>query len=92
MIDFPERAHSSFHFLDKEETELAVARIQGDRGDVELAQFSWSEVLKQFLDLKIYGFAAMFFLLVGQNRINGAKSKPNLYRISFQPHCHIFYP
>lgn len=64
MVDFPEYAHLSFRFLSKQETDLAVARIQKDRGDVELTPFSWTEVLRHFLDPKIYGFAIMFFLLV----------------------------
>ena len=63
MVDFPENAHKSFCFLDEAETKVAVSRIQRDRGDVMPAPFSWSEVLKHFLDLKIYGFAASFFLL-----------------------------
>lgn len=64
MVDFPENAHRSFRFLNKNETDLAVARIQKDRGDVELTPFSCTEVLRNFLDPKIYAFAVMFFLLV----------------------------
>lgn len=64
IVEFPENAEQSFHFLDKAETELAVKRIQQDRGDVLAAPFSWHEVLIHFLDPKIYGFAVMFFLLV----------------------------
>lgn len=64
IVDFPENAERSFYFLDKEETELAVKRIQQDRGDVLPAPFSWHEVLPHFLDPKIYAFAVMFFLLV----------------------------
>lgn len=67
MVDFPENAHRSFYFLTKPERDLAVARIQKDRGDVEVTPFSWTEVLRHFLDPKIYGFAAMFFLLVSPN-------------------------
>lgn len=63
IVDFPENAQQSFHFLDEAETKLAVALIQDDRGDVEPTPFSWPEVMKHFLDLKIYGFAATFFLL-----------------------------
>lgn len=63
MVDFPEKSHLSFHFLSKRETQTAVARIQADRADVNPTPFTWSNVLKHFLDLKIYGFAAMFFLL-----------------------------
>ena len=63
IVDFPEKSQESFYFLDEAETKLAVARIQQDRGDVVPTPFSWPEVLKHFLDLKIYGFAAAFFLL-----------------------------
>ncbi|MCJ1464564.1 hypothetical protein MMC07_003177 [Pseudocyphellaria aurata] len=69
IVDFPENAQRSFHFLDKIETELAVSRIQRDRGDVIPEPFSWSILLRQFLDIKIYGFAASLFLLVGQPSI-----------------------
>ena len=63
IVDFPEQCHQSFHFLDETEQKLAIGRIQRDRGDVMPTPFSWPEVLKHFLDLKIYGFAATFFLL-----------------------------
>ena len=63
IVDFPEKAEQSFYFLGEEETKIAVARIQRDRGDVVPTPFSWPEVLKHFLDLKVYGFAATFFLL-----------------------------
>ena len=63
IVDFPEESQRSFCFLNEAESRLAVARIQRDRGDVIPISFSWPEVLRHFLDLKIYGFAAMFFLL-----------------------------
>ena len=71
MVDFPEHSQSSFHFLSKEETDRAVARIQTDRGDVEAAPFKISVILKQFLDFKLYGFAVLFFL---QNIVSTALS------------------
>ena len=63
IVDFPEQCHQSFHFLDETEQKLAIGRIQRDRGDVMPTPFSWPEVLRHFLDPKIYGFAATFFLL-----------------------------
>ena len=63
IVDFPENAEQSFYFLNKAETDLAVKRIQDDRGDVKPTPFSWPVVLKNFLDVKVYGFAATFFLL-----------------------------
>ncbi|KAI1154991.1 retrograde regulation protein 2 [Nemania diffusa] len=63
MVDFPENAHRSFWFLTAAEQELAVARINADRKDVELEDFAWSKVFVHAKDPKIYGFAVMFFLL-----------------------------
>lgn len=63
IVDFPERSDQSFLFLSKDEAHVAASRIQRDRGDVIPAPFSWTEVLRHFLDPKIYGFAASFFLL-----------------------------
>ncbi|KAL8964106.1 MAG: hypothetical protein Q9183_004697 [Haloplaca sp. 2 TL-2023] len=63
IIDFPERSDQSFYFLTKEEAHIAASRIQRDRGDVVPAPFTWTEIFRHFLDLKIYGFAASFFLL-----------------------------
>lgn len=63
MVDFPEQAHNSLWFLTKEEQDLAVSRIQADRKDVEPDSFAWSKVLIHVTDLKVYGFAIMFFLL-----------------------------
>lgn len=65
ILEFPERAHKSFYFCTEAESKLAVRRIQEDRGDGEPTPFKWREILNHFLDLKIYGFAATFFLLVG---------------------------
>ncbi|MDI1491421.1 MAG: hypothetical protein OHK93_002630 [Ramalina farinacea] len=71
IVDFPEKADQSFHFLDQEETKLALARIEKDRGDSLPTSFSWAEILQHFLDLKVYGFAATFFL---QNLVSTALS------------------
>ncbi|KAI1659475.1 putative MFS transporter [Daldinia decipiens] len=63
IVDFPEQAHRSFWFLTPEEQELAVARINADRKDVEPDAFSWGKVFVHARDPKVYGFACMFFLL-----------------------------
>ncbi|KAI4865240.1 putative MFS transporter [Hypoxylon rubiginosum] len=63
MVDFPEEAHRSFWFLTPEEQELAVARINADRKDVQPDPFSWGKVFVHAKDPKVYGFACMFFLL-----------------------------
>ncbi|KAK2810243.1 hypothetical protein FQN50_003213 [Emmonsiellopsis sp. PD_5] len=63
MIDFPENAHQSFHFLTQDEVDLATGRIQKDRQDALPEPFSWSKILVHFLDFKLYGFSCLFFLL-----------------------------
>ncbi|KAI1306387.1 retrograde regulation protein 2 [Xylaria venustula] len=63
MVDFPENAHRSLWFLTPAEQELAVARINADRKDVEIEEFAWSKIFVHAADPKIYGFAVMFFLL-----------------------------
>lgn len=98
IVDFPENAEQSFHFLEKEEAEIAVKRIQQDRGDVLAAPFSWREVLPHFLDPKIYAFAVMFFLQVSVIFVracmvdNFSKKKPPLgCRILYLPASCTFY-
>lgn len=63
IVDFPEYSDQSFLFLTKDEAHIATWRINRDRGDVIPAPFSWPEVFRHFLDPKLYGFAASFFLL-----------------------------
>lgn len=63
MIDFPDRSHMSFRFLNEKEAQLATSRIQVDRADSTLTPFSWRSVAPHFLDPKLYGFCILFFLL-----------------------------
>ncbi|CAG8196536.1 unnamed protein product [Penicillium salamii] len=63
MVDFPENAQHSFYFLTAKEAHIASRRIQDDRADLVPEPFSWGTLLAAFKDLKIYGFACMFFLL-----------------------------
>lgn len=63
MVDFPEYADRSLRFLTAAEQELAVRRIAKDRGDVHAEPFQWRFFLAYAQDLKVYGFAVMFFLL-----------------------------
>ena len=71
MVDFPENSYRSLWFLSPHETSVLVARINRDRGDVKLLPFSWRELLTYFGDLKIVGFACMFFC---QNVVSTALS------------------
>jgi hypothetical protein len=55
-------ASSSWKFLNPRETAFVVARIQRDRNDALPTQFKVSDYLKNALDLKVWGFAALFGL------------------------------
>lgn len=63
MVDFPKHCHRSIQFLTAEERALAVFRVNKDRQDVEAAPFTWKRLLSNASDVKVYGFACMFFLL-----------------------------
>lgn len=71
MVDLPEHSNESVKFLDPEETRLLLDRINRDRGDAEAPPFSWKKLLLNGRDVKVYGFAAMFFL---QNLVSTALS------------------
>ena len=73
MVDFPEHSHRSFHFLTLSESTLAISRINADRRDAgSLDDTSKSKpndpltlqkILSPFLDIKLYAFSVLFFLL-----------------------------
>ncbi|OSS50864.1 hypothetical protein B5807_04126 [Epicoccum nigrum] len=71
MPDFPERSHTSFHFLSEAEARVASARIAHDRGDHTVDPFSWRKVLMHAADPKIYGFCTLYFL---QNLVSTSMS------------------
>ncbi|KAH6638180.1 major facilitator superfamily domain-containing protein [Boeremia exigua] len=71
MPDFPERAHTSFHFLSESEARVASARIALDRGDHEPTPFTWRAVLSHAADPKIYAFCTLYFL---QNLVSTSMS------------------
>ena len=71
MVDLPERASQSIRFLAADETALLVQRIDRDRSDANAVTFSFGQLVSNGRDLKVYGFAAMFFL---QNLVSTALS------------------
>ena len=71
IVDFPEHAHKTPYFLTEDEQRLAVSRIEKDRSDVQADPFTWAQVLTHARDLKVYGFATLFFL---QNLVSTALS------------------
>ncbi|KAK4175841.1 major facilitator superfamily domain-containing protein [Triangularia setosa] len=62
MVDFPENSDKSFRFLTRQEADIVASRIEKDRGDVVAQKFAMMEVLKHAKDVKIWGFACLFFM------------------------------
>ncbi|KAL2849824.1 major facilitator superfamily domain-containing protein [Aspergillus pseudoustus] len=61
LVDFPERAHKSWRFLSEKECAFIVRRINRDRSDGNAEPFTLKRFLSPALDLKIWGFAMIFF-------------------------------
>ncbi|KAL4902729.1 hypothetical protein BDW74DRAFT_186690 [Aspergillus multicolor] len=61
LVDFPDRAHKSWKFLSEKECAFVVRRINRDRSDGDAEPFTMKRFLKPALDLKIWGFAMIFF-------------------------------
>jgi hypothetical protein len=65
IVDFPEEAANAgfqLKFLNMEESAFIVARIEKDRHDAIPTPFHIGSYLKNALDLKVWGFAALFGL------------------------------
>ena len=65
IVDFPEHAAKKGigkKFLTEREVAFVVARIEKDRHDAIPQQFAIGQYLKHALDLKVWGFAALFML------------------------------
>ncbi|RMJ21380.1 phthalate transporter [Aspergillus sp. HF37] len=63
LIDFPDKAHKSWRFLNKDECNFIIRRINRDRSDGDAEKFTLKRFLKPALDLKIWAFAMIFFCL-----------------------------
>jgi MFS family permease len=62
VVDFPEKATRSLGFLTESEAAFVVARIEKDRHDAIPEEFTLKKYLSAGLDLKVWGFAALFGL------------------------------
>ncbi|KAH9881011.1 hypothetical protein J1614_001504 [Plenodomus biglobosus] len=66
IVDFPELAAKSStmqkKFLNQDEVDFIVARIEEDRHDVVAEEFNLAKYCKGALDLKVWGFAMIFMM------------------------------
>ena len=61
LVDFPEKAATkSLSFLNPQECEFIIRRVNRDRGDALPEDFSFRRFFTPALDLKIWGFALIF--------------------------------
>ena len=64
LVDFPDRAHkTAWNFLSEKECAFVLRQINRDRNDAEAEPFNFREWASAGLDLKIWGFALIFFAL-----------------------------
>ncbi|KAH7391040.1 major facilitator superfamily domain-containing protein [Phaeosphaeria sp. MPI-PUGE-AT-0046c] len=61
LVDFPDKAHTSWHFLNERETKFIIDAVNRDRGDAKPEPWNLRKFLRGGLDIKIWGFAMIFF-------------------------------
>ncbi|KAL8710180.1 MAG: hypothetical protein Q9220_005263 [cf. Caloplaca sp. 1 TL-2023] len=64
LVDFPERADQSWRFLNRDERDFILRRIEKDRNDTKLEPFTFGRFLRPALDLKIWIFGLISFFII----------------------------
>jgi hypothetical protein len=57
LVDFPDLAHTSWHFLNEREAKFIIDAVNRDRGDAKPEPWDLKKFLSGGLDIKIWGFA-----------------------------------
>jgi len=63
LVDFPDKAHTSWHFLNEREAKFIIERVNKDRGDARPEPFNLKKFVRGGMDLKIWGFAMVSIYL-----------------------------
>lgn len=61
LVDFPDKAHKSWKFLNEREVAYIIDRVNRDRGDAKPEAWDLKKFLRGGADIKIWGFAMIFF-------------------------------
>ncbi|CAO2657903.1 Nn.00g071630.m01.CDS01 [Neocucurbitaria sp. VM-36] len=61
LVDFPDKAHTSWKFLTEREARFIINRVDRDRGDARPEPWSMANFLRGGADIKVWGFAMIFF-------------------------------
>ena len=67
IVDFPELASKSWKFLTEKEAAFMVERVNNDRADVEITEFSLKKYLSNACDTKVWAFGFLFGLTTTQS-------------------------
>lgn len=62
LVDFPDKAHTSWHFLNEREAKFIIDRVNRDRGDARPEPWNLQKFLRGGADIKIWGFAMVSVL------------------------------
>lgn len=81
LVDFPDKAHTSWHFLSRREALFIIDRVNKDRGDAKPEPWSTKKFFRGGADIKIWGFA-----MVSPSRLSG--SIHLLTKLDFLQHHH----
>ncbi|KAL3454967.1 major facilitator superfamily domain-containing protein [Aspergillus heterothallicus] len=63
VVDFPDKGHNAWGFLNERECAFILRRLNRDRADANPEPFNIIKFLRPALDPKIWGFALIFFCL-----------------------------
>ncbi|KAL2194878.1 general substrate transporter [Corynascus similis CBS 632.67] len=61
LVDFPDSKRKNWSFLGAKERDWVCARVNADRGDVKPQPFSLAKYLRAATDIKVWGYAMIFF-------------------------------
>ncbi|KAH8728444.1 phthalate transporter-like protein [Phaeosphaeriaceae sp. PMI808] len=61
LVDFPDKAHKSWNFLNEREVKFIIDRVDRDRGDAKPEPWNLGKFLRGGADIKVWGFAMIFF-------------------------------
>ncbi|KAK1982716.1 major facilitator superfamily domain-containing protein [Colletotrichum cereale] len=61
LVGFPDAQKQTWNFLSEKETAWVISRVQNDRGDAELPDFSIKKFLRGCGDVKVWALAIIYF-------------------------------
>lgn len=62
LVDFPDKAHKSWKFLNEREAKFIINRVDQDRGDAKPEPWSLAKFFRGGADIKVWGFAMVSIL------------------------------